>query len=448
MLTAFGASVNGSSQQDYRPLSWAAANNRVGMIKFLVGEGADLEAKTGALPSTEASIPSTLIPARIRIDDGHADRTSNGKREITTSVAKRGDTKGMTALHVAAYYGQVDALRALPQVGADPNALDSGGRTALLVAGDCRLLPTPSGHVVMAHELLEAGADPLMAAVDDTTPLDLAAKKGDTGLIDLLLAKVPQTLYHGCDEGGLTALSYAIRGGHESAVLHLLSAGSNESEARLAEKPGLEPLTTAILYEHVNIVQALVEKGLWAIGGAARAIPAALPVAVSISHSTGDTRYVRLLLGAEGSDRVEHWARCSNRGLPVLHFAASIVATAAVGVLLEAGADETKVGSCGRNAMECVATAPKFSRSDAERDPRSMAAVGRMLSRGPAYRARSWGWLAWQVSIPAGADPAAGAADTATSPNSRPIAAVGVRIFRPESRKFYVRLIARCSLKS
>lgn len=443
--------MNGSSQQDYRPLSWAAATNNVGMIKFLVGKGADLEAKTGALPSTEELTPSFFRKNRVDRSNDTAG-SPNGKREITTTVAKQGYTKGMMAVHVAAYYGQVAALRALLQAGADPNALadpnaiDSEGRTPLSVACSCNLLETPSSGVAMVHELLEAGADSCVA-INDTTPLDLAAKNGDTGLIDLLLAKAPETLYHGCEEGGLTALSFAIRGGHESAVLHLLSAGSNESEARLAKKSGLEPLTTAIMYEHKRIARALVEKGLWAIGGAATAIPAALPMAISTSVRSGDTSYVRLLLEAEGSERVEHWARCSALKRPVLHHAAWIVAIAAVNMLLQAGADETAVGSCGRTAIECLPGGPGAvgpCSLDTQRDPEEVAAVRRMLGRGPAYRARSWGWLAEHpTTTVASADPAAGAAGMAPSLSSRPTAPVGVRIFRPESTKFYVRLIAR-----
>ena len=447
MLTAFGANVDGSSQQDFRPLSWAAVHNNVGMIKFLVGKGAGLEAKTGALPSTEASM---------RTIDGEADEGVNGKTEITMTAARQGHTKGMTAVHVAIYYGQVAALRSLLQAGADPNALhfdpiirSTEGITPLFSACNARRNTTPGVRVAMAHELLEAGADPCMT-VSDMLPLHNAADGGDTGLIDLLLAKAPETLHHRRG-GGRTPLGIAVSAGHEKAVLHLLSAGANESEAPLVSRDLQGPLSVTIFFKNESMMRLLLKEGLPAIGGAARAIPQALAHAVSTSGLSGYMRYVRLLLEVEWAERVGHWAKCSYKGWTMLHHAASNVAVAAVGVLLHHGAEETAVGSCGKTAMECVARAPDgrdpnmYFHSAAERDPETVAAVRRLLGRGPAYRARSWGWLAGQFSAAAlaSADPAGGAADTAPSPNSRPTIPLDVRIFRPENAKFYVRLVAR-----
>lgn len=197
-------------------------HNHAGMIKSLVGEGADLEAKNGALPSTEA--------ATLHGDDGNTAPINSGRMETTTPAARRGDTKGKTAVHMAIYFSRAEALGALLQAGADPNAHDSSGRSPLWLACSGRLSDTP-GCVAMVHELLEAGADPSMAA-NGTLPLHLAAQDGSTGLIDLLLTKAPATLNHGCEKGGgSTPLGRGVAGGHESAILHLLSAGSKRIES-------------------------------------------------------------------------------------------------------------------------------------------------------------------------------------------------------------------------
>lgn len=134
----------------------------------------------------------------------------------------------------------------------------------------------------------------------------------------------------------------------------------------------------------------------------------------------------------------------------MIHHAVSHVAMAKVGVLLQAGADETALEtSCKRTAIECVGKAQEGADrvlGFSEKKPKEVAAVRRMLGRGSAHRARSWGWLVEQAAAATAAGPAAAAAATAaTMPlsSSRPTAAVGVRIFRPESTKFYVRLILR-----
>eukprot|EP00752_Nemacystus_decipiens_P002657 g2485.t1 len=286
MLTAFGASVNGSSQQDYRPLSWAAANNHVGMIKFLVGEGADLEAKTGALPSTEVSLRAAC---GVDVDDT-ADSAANGKMEVTTTAARAGETKGMTAVHVAIRYDNVAALRTLLQGGADPNGPDTRGITPLWLA--CNHYYDIPGRVEMVHELLEAGADPLMSVCGDMVPLHLAAEGGDTGLIDLLVAKAPETLHVG-EEGRSSPLCNAVIKGHEKAVLHLLSAGANDSRVTLANKSGGGPLACTILFKNESMMRLLLKEGLWAVGGAATAIPSALYVA--LSESAYYSGYMRLI---------------------------------------------------------------------------------------------------------------------------------------------------------
>lgn len=75
-------------------------------------------------------------------------------------------------LHAAAAgTGGLDLLRALLQHGADPNARQSGGFTALHTAAD-------RGDVEMARLLLEHGADLAVEDEEGRTPPDLAREKG------------------------------------------------------------------------------------------------------------------------------------------------------------------------------------------------------------------------------------------------------------------------------
>jgi len=80
-------------------------------------------------------------------------------------------------LHAAAAgKGSLDLLRALLERGADPNARQSGGFTALHTAAD-------RGDVEMARLLLEYGADLAVEDDEGRTPPDLAREKGQEAFV-------------------------------------------------------------------------------------------------------------------------------------------------------------------------------------------------------------------------------------------------------------------------
>lgn len=84
------------------------------------------------------------------------------------------DPDGHTPLQEACIYNQQEIVQLLLQVpGLDPNVLDKEKRTALHYAAR-NTSPPRCGHIVQM--LLRAGADPCIAAADDTTPLDMARK--------------------------------------------------------------------------------------------------------------------------------------------------------------------------------------------------------------------------------------------------------------------------------
>ena len=95
---------------------------------------------------------------------------------------------GWTALHLAAEFGQVEAVRALLAASADPNTGSRGdtGNTPLSVA--C----TIQGNEEIAVLLLVAGADVNAHLEDGATPLHRAAENADEPMVRALLA-------HGAD---------------------------------------------------------------------------------------------------------------------------------------------------------------------------------------------------------------------------------------------------------
>jgi ankyrin repeat protein len=102
-------------------------------------------------------------------------------------LAGRRSGDGFTVLHLAAFFGQDDAVRLLLARGADPDAGGTGWMTGtpLNAAASAR-------HATVVALLLEAGADPDAVQRGGWTPLHSAAHNGDVRTVELLLS-------HGAD---------------------------------------------------------------------------------------------------------------------------------------------------------------------------------------------------------------------------------------------------------
>jgi ankyrin repeat protein len=127
----------------------------------------------------------------------------------------------MTALMCASYRGRADNVRAFLAAGANANATDRMGNTALIIA--CRR--TNDADIVRA--LLSAGAN-----------MDASDVFGDTALLTSIINghvdMARALLMAGCDPngldtyGGITPLMYASwRRGKQDIVIALMAAGAN-----------------------------------------------------------------------------------------------------------------------------------------------------------------------------------------------------------------------------
>ena len=123
-----------------------------------------------------------------------------------------------TALHLAAFFGQPEPVKALIEAGANVNA------TATNSFVD-RVQPLHSAAATRNHEssrlLLDAGADVNAQQGDGFTPLMAAAQAGDLELTRIYLDAGADPAI-GRDDG-TTPASLARAGGHD-AVLELLQA--------------------------------------------------------------------------------------------------------------------------------------------------------------------------------------------------------------------------------
>ena len=189
----------------------------------------------------------------------------------------------LSALANAAEAGQRDTVRALLQQGADPNAGQADGMTALhwaahendvavaklLLEAGARagisnrygitplFLACQNGNAAMATLLLQSGADPNVTLRGGETVLMTAARTGDAETVKALLA-------HGAEVGireeinGQSALMWAAAEGHAEVVRELLDKGS-DVDLRLAS--GFTPLLFAVREGHIEVARVLLNAG-------------------------------------------------------------------------------------------------------------------------------------------------------------------------------------------
>eukprot|EP00752_Nemacystus_decipiens_P014990 g13347.t1 len=397
---AAGARVDGMPGTNVTPLMRAATYGRVGMTKLLLEKGAKLEIFTPL--QTRTPNEATAYP------------------------------RGTRALHVAAYAGEVNVLRALLRAGAQPNVRNGDGWSPLMAAcNGCG--PKLQRRVTTIELLLEAGALPSLADKEGHFPLHIAAHWGVNEAIEVLAAAAPNTLNHANQEG-FTPLCAAAKQGHKSAVRLLLSVGASDKDAWMKNKE--TSLGCAAERGHEGVTAVLLDAGLETVGGV-EAVRDAMLRAIKNDHP----RILDMLLGIEGEEMRPWWAKlASTKGFPMLMFAAVGCCLAATRVLLAAGAHERVFKDHEGPVSEIVGRAVDRG----ERDKAKEAALVRMLERGPAFRARTYCWPNETSAVTSGAIVLARSAGGQVTPN----APLGVRIFRPSSRShLFMSRIARYTQK-
>ena len=166
----------------------------------------------GALLGAEAGHPP-LVDAAKRSD----------KEAIRALLQKKADPNaadpdGTTALHWTAYRDDLESTDLLLRAGAKASAANDLGATPLWNAAQ-------NGNAAIVKRLLDAGANPNAALISGETPVMVAARSGYPQVVELLLAKGGNPNVHGTR--GQTALMWAASQKHPEVVKVLIAHGAN-----------------------------------------------------------------------------------------------------------------------------------------------------------------------------------------------------------------------------
>ena len=162
---------------------------------------------------------------------------------------------GRTPLLAATVAGNVDAVRVLLAAGADVDLQDDRLDNPFLYAG-------AEGQLEILRLVNEAGADPAITNRFGGTALIPASERGHVEIVRYLLAESDVDVDH-VNRLGWTALLEAIVLGngdeaHQEVVDRLLEAGADPD---LADKDGVRPLTHARTRGQTEIARALEAAG-------------------------------------------------------------------------------------------------------------------------------------------------------------------------------------------
>ena len=264
---------NRSKEKNYSLLHSAFIGENVDLIKHLINEGADVNAKDSENYSVlnRACVYGMTEIVSILIDKGaevqndfnvfgtHPVHFSayNGYVDITKLLLQNGadvnipNKWGITPLHFAAYRDNASMIKFLIENGAERNTRDLlNGFTPLHNA-------VSSSQMENTQLLINNGADYKIKDNNDKTVLWAPIEKGDNELLKYLL-----TLYEDVNEKEnyleYTPLHRAAINGYEQIVKLLLLNGA---DVNAVDKLGNKPIDYAIKYYHPLVIEKLYDAG-------------------------------------------------------------------------------------------------------------------------------------------------------------------------------------------
>ncbi len=296
---------HGGPRPGLTPLHLAVSANRIRLVELLLNAGCNVDARTK--------------PGLMRFT----------KSDLSHLTGKRSD---WTALHMAAYGGQVTAGKLLLAAGADANAENDRGETPLHLAAGMNLGDSPwEDYPKMVQLLAEHGADIEMKMKGTGgTPLQCAAWFGPSPKCRALI-----------DLGAEIDVFSACGLGMTERVAELLKADPSLANARLSGG-NTQPVLWAAANGNTEIVDLLLKADANIDDNGARHGTALHEAALN-----GHFDVVELLI-----DRKADLNLSDHCGATALHQAAASGDERIVSLLLENGADPTVRNKAGKTALD------------------------------------------------------------------------------------------------
>lgn len=233
----------GGGARTWTPLHLAAAVGQTAAIERLVARGAELD-KPDGLGRTALYIArlerhwEAIDLLQVLGANPNVPTDAEGRSPLHNAAARKDlfdaevalrvgadhdarDQRGMTALHIAVEQDFRNLMDVLLDVGADPNLRDTvRGFTPLHHAAS-------AGLVMAARILLSRGADPNVGDHRDQTPLHVAAAGGHGGVASLLTSEGAEI--EAKDRDGRTAGDLAQMGDHTTVLEYVLKRRAKPS---------------------------------------------------------------------------------------------------------------------------------------------------------------------------------------------------------------------------
>lgn len=292
-LLARGADVNARDNDGRTALMDASANGHIEIVKLLLAKGADVNAKTkwGQSAFILAGFFShTEIMELLLVNGAHVTPSEygiamvmpalEGRIDVVQYLLDKGadlnarDRFGQSALGSAASKGQMNIIRLLLDKGADVNA---NGGDALQSAACAQ-----NSHIEIVNLLLARGADVNAKRDDGMTAAYCVAAGNRTDILQLLLDKgadpnVRGNGYAGVNGSGWTPLMMAARWGNNGDVARLLLKkgadpkidSNGETAMMLAAGEGHHEIVKALIAAGLNVNDATKSAGVTPLIGAA-----------------------------------------------------------------------------------------------------------------------------------------------------------------------------------